>query len=75
MTEEQFREELLKNGIDLSDDQMNQLNQYFEMLVEWNERMNLTSITEKKEVYLKHFYDSISVAFYHDFTKKMKIID
>ncbi|RKV71505.1 MAG: 16S rRNA (guanine(527)-N(7))-methyltransferase RsmG, partial [Streptococcus sp.] len=33
---------------------------YFELLVEWNEKINLTAITEKNEVYLKHFYDSIA---------------
>ena len=51
--------------------QLNQFELYFELLVEWNEKMNLTSITEKKEVYLKHFYDSVSAAFYFDFSKPL----
>ena len=45
------------------------------MLVEWNEKINLTSITEKKEVYLKHFYDSITAAFYVDFNQVNTICD
>ena len=35
-------------------------------LVEWNEKMNLTAITDEADVYLKHFYDSISASFYVD---------
>ena len=40
------------------------LNRYFELLVEWNEKMNLTAITEKEEVYLKHFFDSVSACIF-----------
>ena len=35
--------------------QLEQFETYYETLVEWNEKMNLTAITEKEEVYLKHF--------------------
>jgi 16S rRNA (guanine527-N7)-methyltransferase len=45
------------------------------LLVEWNEKMNLTAITEKEDVYLKHFYDSISAAFYVDFTEVTTLCD
>lgn len=75
MNEEQFKEALSQKGIHLSDQQLQQYNRYFELLVEWNGKMNLTAITEKKEVYLKHFYDSISAAFYFDFTKEWTICD
>jgi 16S rRNA (guanine527-N7)-methyltransferase len=54
---------------------MNQFDLYFDLLVEWNEKMNLTSITEKKEVYLKHFYDSVSAAFYFNFSEPFTICD
>ncbi|MDT2850101.1 16S rRNA (guanine(527)-N(7))-methyltransferase RsmG [Vagococcus carniphilus] len=57
-----FRQELAKIGIDLSDEQMNQFEIYYELLVEWNQKINLTAITELEEVYLKHFYDSITLA-------------
>ncbi|WP_430534958.1 16S rRNA (guanine(527)-N(7))-methyltransferase RsmG [Listeria rocourtiae] len=75
MNPEQFREQLLQKGIELSDTQMEQFNKYFTMLVEWNEKMNLTAITERDEVYLKHFYDSISAAFYVDFKDVGTICD
>ncbi|MDQ0257569.1 16S rRNA (guanine527-N7)-methyltransferase [Evansella vedderi] len=75
MNEEQFKEALLEKGIELSEDQMKQFQDYFSLLVDWNERMNLTAITDKEEVYLKHFYDSISAAFYHDFSEPMTVLD
>lgn len=46
-------------SIDLSDVQVNQLCQFGELLLEWNQRLNLTRITEPKEVILKHFIDSM----------------
>ena len=59
-----FKEELAKAaaeyGINLSDTQMEQYNRYFELLVEWNEKINLTAITEPKEVAIKHMIDSIT---------------
>ncbi|WP_280771264.1 16S rRNA (guanine(527)-N(7))-methyltransferase RsmG [Salipaludibacillus daqingensis] len=75
MNEAQFRDSLEAEGILLSNEQMAQFNRYYEVLVEWNEKMNLTAITEKKEVYLKHFFDSITVAFYDKFDKSMNVID
>ena len=47
-------------GFPLTDRQKEQYERYFELLVEWNEKINLTAITDKDEVYLKHFYDSIA---------------
>ncbi|MED5224371.1 MULTISPECIES: 16S rRNA (guanine(527)-N(7))-methyltransferase RsmG [Bacillus] len=75
MNIEQFTAALEEKGITLSPVQLEQFETYFRMLVEWNERMNLTSITEKEEVYLKHFYDSISAAFFIDFHKVTTICD
>ncbi|MBC1475070.1 16S rRNA (guanine(527)-N(7))-methyltransferase RsmG [Listeria grandensis] len=75
MNPEQFREQLLQKGIELSDEQMVQFDTYFKMLVEWNEKMNLTAITDCDEVYLKHFYDSISATFYVDFQKVGTVCD
>jgi 16S rRNA (guanine527-N7)-methyltransferase len=72
---ESFKTKLLDKGISLSESQLRQFEQYYEILVEWNEKMNLTAITEKKEVYLKHFYDSLTAAFYFDFTKPFTICD
>lgn len=62
MLPEEFQQALLEQGLELNPTQMDQFERYYELLVEWNEKMNLTAITEKKEVYLKHFYDSITLA-------------
>ena len=60
MTPEEFYQLLKQQQIELTDRQQTQFERYFELLVEWNKKINLTAITEKKEVYLKHFYDSIA---------------
>ncbi|KIL25450.1 16S rRNA (guanine(527)-N(7))-methyltransferase RsmG [Bacillus sp. FSL K6-3312] len=75
MNIEQFIAALEEKGMTLSPVQLEQFETYFRMLVEWNEKMNLTSITEKEEVYLKHFYDSISASFFIDFHKVTTICD
>ncbi|MEO2075777.1 MAG: 16S rRNA (guanine(527)-N(7))-methyltransferase RsmG [Bacillus sp. (in: firmicutes)] len=75
MNIEQFVTSLAEKGITLTDKQLDQFQTYFETLVEWNEKMNLTAITEKHEVYLKHFYDSIAASFYFDFTEPFHLCD
>ncbi|MDY4761857.1 16S rRNA (guanine(527)-N(7))-methyltransferase RsmG [Streptococcus thoraltensis] len=60
MTPQTFYEQLKTHGITLTDKQKKQFERYFELLVEWNQKINLTAITEKNDVYLKHFYDSIA---------------
>lgn len=57
-----FKEELQKLNIIPTKKQLEQLHKYFELLVEYNKVMNLTGITEESEVYLKHFYDSITLS-------------
>ena len=56
-----FIKELEKINIKPTKNQLNQLEKYYELLIEYNKVMNLTGITEKKEVYLKHFYDSLTL--------------
>lgn len=75
MNEEQFIQALKEQGIELSEKQIQQFRRYFEILVEWNEKMNLTAITDEASVYLKHFYDSISASFHFDFTKVTTVCD
>ena len=60
MKPEEFYVLLADLGFPLTDRQKEQYERYFELLVEWNEKINLTAITEKDEVYLKRFYDSIA---------------
>ena len=55
-----FSKRLSEFRIELSDKQSNQFEEYFTLLAEWNEKMNLTAITEREDVYLKHFLDSLS---------------
>jgi len=64
-----FIKQLEEKGIHLSGLQIDQFATYYRLLVEWNEKINLTAITEKEDVYLKHFYDSISPAFYFPFSE------
>ncbi|QDR65359.1 16S rRNA (guanine(527)-N(7))-methyltransferase RsmG [Mammaliicoccus sciuri] len=75
MNEQTFIDTLKDSGITLSDKQISQFETYFEMLVEWNEKINLTSVTEKEEVYLKHFFDSVTPSFYIDFNEIETICD
>ncbi|AFC34048.1 RsmG [Paenibacillus mucilaginosus 3016] len=62
--QQQFVEMLEPHGIALNEHQLSQFEIYYKELVDWNERMNLTGITERDQVYLKHFFDSLSLAFY-----------
>lgn len=62
MTPEQFEQLLAKRGIVLTPVQKQQYQTYYQLLVSWNEKMNLTAITDEPSVYLKHFYDSLTLA-------------
>ena len=66
-----FIEEVKKLEINLSKNQMEQLNRYYELLVEENEKVNLTRIVEKEDVYLKHFYDSLTLIKAYNLNKKL----
>ena len=61
MNIEIFKEEVEKLGISLTDEKLNQLALFYQLLLSWNEKMNLTRITNQEEVYLKHFYDSLTL--------------
>lgn len=75
MDKTEFIEALKNLNIQLTDKQLEQLNQYYQLLVEWNKVMNLTGITEEKEVYLKHFYDSLTIARIIDLKKESTLCD
>ena len=61
MNKEEFIAEVQKLGITLTKEQLEQLENFYEILIEENKKMNLTRITDKKDVYLKHFYDSLTI--------------
>lgn len=75
MTNEEFIEKLKELNIILTQVQLNQLEKYYELLIEWNKKINLTRIVEKKDVYLKHFYDSITLIKAIDLTKEQDLCD
>lgn len=62
MNNNEFIKELNKMGISLSETQINQLDKYYNMLVEYNKNINLTAITDYNQVLLKHFYDSLTIS-------------
>ena len=72
---DKFKEGLEKLNITLSDDQIEQFLSYYEMLIEKNKVMNLTTITEYEEVIEKHFLDSISLCKVYDLSKSVKVLD
>ena len=62
-------------GIELSDVQKNQFNRYYDLLIEWNDKINLTAITDKQEVIKKHFEDSLSISSVIDMNAVNSVID
>ncbi len=63
-------------GITLTDKQLDQFDTYYNLLIKWNEVMNLTAITDFEDVCMLHFTDSISIAKYIDFNNSdCSIID
>lgn len=77
MTPEEFAAALRKHHVELSAQQMAQYQQYYQRLVAVNEHMNLTAITAMNEVYLKHFYDSLTLAWAYPAlqTEPLRMID
>ena len=75
MDKDEFIKEVEKLGINLTEKQICQLNQYYELLVEWNQKINLTRIIEEKDVYLKHFYDSITLFKAYNLRQNVSLCD
>lgn len=74
MNEQEFIESLKSLNIDLNCKTLSKLNTYCNYLLEYNTHTNLTAIKTKEEVYLKHFYDSLTITKIVDLTKG-KILD
>ena len=62
-------------GLELSDEQIQQFSNYYDMLIEWNKVMNLTAITDKEEVIIKHFADSLLLSKYKNLHDDLCVID
>lgn len=61
MNKEIFIQELNKLNIKITEEQLNKLELFYDLLIKWNDLINLTRITKKEDVYLKHFYDSLTL--------------
>ena len=71
-----FLKEYIQNiGIELNQDKINKLINYYELLIEKNKVMNLTAITEYKDVVIKHFADSLSIIKAVNMSEVTNIID
>ena len=75
MNKDNFIIEVEKLGIEIDDTKLNKLEKYYQMLIEYNKVMNLTGITEKEEVYLKHFYDSLTISKIIDLNNQESLCD
>lgn len=75
MTKEEFLKELNKLNIILSEKQIEQFEIYCDELIKYNEHTNLTAIKEKNAIYLKHFYDSITICLTTDFNRVETLLD
>lgn len=75
MEKKRFEEEMSKKskilGVRFSVEQIEQFYKYMNLLIEWDEKINLTAITEPKEIILKHFIDSITILKYIDDNSKL----
>ena len=63
---ENLRSKLEMMGVIISDDIANKLKEYMSLLLEWNEKINLTAIINEEDIILKHFVDSLTILKYID---------
>ena len=75
MNKEEFIKYLEELNIYPTEDQLNKLNKFYNLLIEWNEKINLTRIVAEKDVYLKHFYDSLTITKEIDLSKVNTLCD
>lgn len=66
-----FREKLKKINIEFDDKEIEQFYKYMNLLIEWNEKINLTAITEPDDIILKHFIDSLTISKYINENEKI----
>ena len=75
MTKEEFISELAKLNIDISEQNLKDLDRYKDLLIEYNKKFNLTAIKTEEEIYLKHFYDSLTLTQAVDLNQNLKLLD
>ena len=75
MNKELFLSYLNELNIEVTEEKLNKLEKFYELLIDWNNKINLTRIVEKEEVYLKHFYDSLTIVKEVDLNKVETLCD
>lgn len=75
MNQDEFIKQVNALGIEVTKDKIDKLEKYYEMLIEYNKYMNLTGITDKEQVYLKHFYDSLTISKIIDLNNEENLCD
>ena len=75
MNELEFIKELKLLNIEASEEQLKVLSKYYNFLVKYNEHTNITSILNKEDVYLKHFYDSLTITKIVDLNEVNNVLD
>ena len=75
MNKDEFIIAVKELGIAIDEEKLLKLDKFYHLLIEWNEKINLTRITEEEDVYLKHFYDSLTIAKEIDLKTKTTLCD
>ncbi len=75
MNKEEFITSLKKYNINYNEDMLLKLDNYYNMIVEYNSHTNITAITNKEDAYLKHFFDSLTVSFAVDLNSQKTLLD
>lgn len=75
MNKDEFIKYLEELNIYPTQDQLIKLDKFYHLLISWNEKINLTRIVEEKDVYLKHFYDSLTITKEIDLSKVNTLCD
>ena len=77
MEKKEFNDEIMRKsknlGLDFSVEQISKFYKYMNMLIEWNEKINLTAIIEPNDIILKHFIDSLTI--YKDIPNNSSVVD
>lgn len=75
MTKEEFIAALKDLNVEVTEEKLTELNKFYKLLVDWNRKINLTRIIEEQDVYLKHFYDSLTIIKEVDLNEEKTLCD
>lgn len=75
MTREEFIKEIEKLNINFNEEMLEKLNIYMKFLIDYNSHTNLTAIKEENDIYLKHFYDSLTICKVYDMNRVDNLLD